>query len=87
MTTPSSDDERQKTWDFDIETLDQAWKDYRNLPLADKQRQRFGQYFLNRFKIPSLISWPALFYEQNPVLAYLMLFDLSETVRHTPPRR
>lgn len=70
-------DDRLKIWDFDLETLDQAWKEYRDLPLADKQRQRFGQYFLSRFKIRSLISWPALFDEENPVLAYMMLADLA----------
>ena len=76
---PSVD--KPKQWDFDRETLDKAWAAWHQIPVADKH-ERFGQWFLNRFKMRGMISWPSLFYERNALRAYEMLSDLSDTMNH-----
>lgn len=74
---PSVD--KPKQWDFDLETLGKAWAAYHMIPVADRH-ERFGQWFLNRFKIRGMISWPSVFYERDPRKAYDMLVELSDSV-------
>lgn len=38
-------------------------------------KQRFGQYAINSSRIEIPLPWPALFYEEDPRVAYDMLYQ------------
>jgi hypothetical protein len=69
--------QRPKIWDYDQDTLDKAWQEYKNLPVTDRRRKRFGRWFLEQFHVPQLISWPSVFFNTDDYKAYLMLSEVA----------